>query len=87
MSTFVIPPYDLHCASVQPHFVKRCSPVRGIYYASVKSAINHIKVHLKSGSPTDVIPKEKKRPVRVAARHQQEMMGILRNHLNNDSVE
>jgi hypothetical protein len=30
---------------------------------------------------------EKKRPVRVAATRQREMMAILRNHLNNESAE
>jgi len=36
-----------------------------------------------------VIPQEllKKRPVRVAARRQREMMVVLRDHLNNESAE
>jgi len=54
----------------------------------VKSAVNHAKVHRRSSSSA-LIPQleEKKRPVRVAARRQREMMAILRDHLNNESAE
>jgi hypothetical protein len=34
-----------------------------------------------------MLPQEKKRPVRVAARRQREMMVILCDHLNNESAE
>jgi hypothetical protein len=87
MGAFVIPPYDLHCPSVQPQLVKRCCSVCGIYHASVKSAVNHGKVHRRTSLA--VIPQEleKKRPVRVAARRQREMMVVLRDHLNNESAE
>jgi hypothetical protein len=86
MGAFVIPPYDLHCPSVQPQLVKRCCSVCGIYHASVKSALIHAKVHR---GRLALIPDElpKKRPVRVAARRQREMMVVLRDHLNNESAE
>ncbi len=86
MGAFVIPPYDLHCPSVQPQLVKRCCSVCGIYHASVKSALNHAKVHRRTFAVTrEELPK--KRPVRVAARRQREMMVVLRDHLNNESAE
>ena len=88
MGAFVIPPYDLHCPSVQLQLVKRCCSVCGIYHASVKSAVNHVKVHRRTSFgviPQEII--EKKRPVRVAARRQREMMVVLRDHLNNESAE
>jgi hypothetical protein len=88
MGAFVIPPYELHCPSVQLQLVKRCCSVCGIYHASVKSAVNHVKVHRRTSFgviPQEII--EKKRPVRVAARRQREMMVVLRDHLNNESAE
>lgn len=86
VGAFVIPPYDLHCPSVQPQLVKRCCSVCGIYHASVKSAVNHGQMHRRTSV---VIPPEleKKRPVRVAARRQREMMVVLRDHLNNELAE
>ena len=87
MGAFVIPPYDLHCPSVQTPLVKRCCSVCGIYHASVKSAVNHAKVHRRSSSSALIPQLEKKRPVRVAATRQREMMVILRDHLNNESAE
>jgi hypothetical protein len=44
MGAFVIPPYDLHCPSVEPQLVKCCCSVSGIYHASVESAVNHTKL-------------------------------------------
>ena len=41
IGNFVVPPYDLHCPSVEPHLSKRCCSVCGLYYASVKSALSH----------------------------------------------
>jgi adenylyl- and sulfurtransferase ThiI len=73
MGAFIIPPYDLQCPSVQTEQVKRCRSVCGIYHASVKSTVNHAKVHRKSSSSA-LIPQleEKKRPVRVAATRQRD---------------
>ncbi len=56
MGAFVIPPYDLHCPFVQPQLVQRCCSVCGIYHASVKSAVNHAKVHRRTSLA--VIPQE-----------------------------
>jgi hypothetical protein len=50
--------------------------------------VNHAKVHRKSSSSA-LIPQlgEKKRPVRVTATRQRDMMVVLRDHLNNESAE
>ena len=82
MGTFVIPPYDLHCSSMQPHLIKRCFPVSCIYHASVKSAMNYVKVNQRSGSPTGVILKEKRMSSQSGCQTSREIMVILRDHLN-----
>lgn len=90
MGDFIVPPYDLHCPSVQPSITKRCCAVCGIYHASIKSAISHTKechprtaAAIVSAPPTE----DRRRPVRVAARRQREMMVILRDHLNGEAAE
>ena len=90
MEGFIIPPYDLYCPSVQPHLAKRCCSVCGIYHASIKSAMNHKKeCHRRPAGPTQIPIEqvERRRPVRIAARRQREMMVILRDHLNGETAE
>ena len=61
----------------------------GTYHASVKSALFHTRdCHRKSPHvATAPQPEGKKRPVRIAARRQREMMVILRDHLNGETAE
>jgi hypothetical protein len=85
---FIVPPYDLHCPSVEPYLRKRCCSVCGIYHASIKSATSHTNECHKA-APNMIPPpvEEHGRPVRVAARRQREMMVILRDHLNGEVAE
>jgi len=91
MADFIIPPYDLYCPPVLPHLCKRCCSVCGIYHASIKSALSHTKAcHPKTAPPAVIMkiqPVEKRRPMRIAARRQREMMVILRDHLNGETAE
>lgn len=89
IGNFVVPPYDLHCPSVEPHLSKRCCSVCGLYHASVKSALSHSRDCHRTTAPSTVIAAqpEKKRPVRIAARRQREMMVVLRDHLNGETAE
>ena len=90
MGDFMVPPYDLHCPSVEPFLRKRCCSVCGIYHASLKALVIHMKdCHPKSPPPIAVTPvgDERIRPVRIAARRQRELMVILRDHLNGEAAK
>jgi len=85
MADFIIPPYDLYCQSMLSNHSKHCCSVFGIYHASIKSVLSHTKACHPKTAPPAVITKiqlvEKRRPMRIAARRQQVMMAILRDHL------
>lgn len=90
MKDFIVPPYDLHCPSVEPLITKRCCSVCGIYHASIKSTMIHVKECHPKRAPTAIASievEERRRPVRIAARRQREMMVVLRDHLNGEAAE
>lgn len=67
--------YDFYCSSVQTYLAKRSCKICGLYFASYKSAHNHIKfVHKK---PQNVA--KKVRPLRVAAKRAKELLCLLNN--------
>jgi len=90
MGEFIITSYDLYCPTVEPHLSKRCCSLCGIYHASTNSATNHKECLHKPAQPTVSTPMNKgikRRPVRIAAGRQREMMVILRDHLNEETAE
>ena len=54
IGNFVVPPYDLHCPSVEPHLSKRCCSVCGL----VKSALSHSRDCHRTTAPSTVIEEE-----------------------------
>ena len=70
--SFKILPYDLYCPSVQSSLTDRICKVCNAYFGSITMLKKHHKIHQK---PSDLVTKV--RPLRIAARRQNELMAII----------
>ncbi len=79
-------PYDQYCPSVQKDLHERCCNECGVYHASKVAARKYKQnVHRQDLN----LPIPKRRPVRIAARRQRELMCLLKDSLleNSEDVE
>jgi hypothetical protein len=76
-------PYELYCPSIQSSLNDRVCKTCHLYFASLVMLRSHVAQNKKM----DAQASKKIRPTRVAARRQREMMGILANQENEESVD
>lgn len=76
-------PYDLYCPSIQSSLNDRVCKICHLYFASIVMLRSHVAQHKKETAMSS----KRIRPTRIAARLQREMMVILANQENEESVD
>lgn len=77
-------PYDLYCPSIQSLLSERICKKCHTYFASLVMLRNHSVAHKQESI---IVPPKRIRPQRVAARRQREVMVIIANEENGESVD
>ena len=76
-------PYDLYCPSVQSSLNDRVCKTCNQYFASIVM----LRIHSAQHKQVAAAPARRVRPTRLAARRQREMMVIIANQENGESVD
>ncbi|KZS06585.1 Uncharacterized protein APZ42_029912 [Daphnia magna] len=82
--SFKVLPYDLYCPSIQFLLVVRCCKTCHLYFASVAILKKHMAIHREQVVSLNA---PKTRPMRVAARHQRELMAVIAVEENGEHVD
>lgn len=77
-------PYDLYCPSVQSVISDRVCKKCHLYFSSLVMLRNHSLTHKQESL---IVPLQRIRPQRVAARRQRELMVIIANEINGESAD